>query len=90
MSLHVHYQSALLDKLLSTLFTVELSDSAVHLLVAHANTCQAESLGAVSFSAAILPLSSVLSHVLLQAVLVVTIFLAYVASMQASHVVLVV
>ena len=43
-SLHVHYQSTLLDKLLSTLFTVKLSDSAVHLFVAHANTCQAESL----------------------------------------------
>ena len=89
-SLHVHYQSALLDKLLSTLFTVKLSDSAVHLFVAHANTCQAESFRAISLSAGILPLSSVFSHVLLQAVLVVAIFLAYLASMHLNHVVLVV
>ena len=43
-SLHMHYQSVLLDKLLSTLFTLKLSDSSVHLFVAHPNARQAESL----------------------------------------------
>ena len=89
-SLHVHYQSALLDKLLSTFFTLKLSDSSVNLFVAHPNARQAESLSAASLPASMFPLSSVFSHVLLQAVLVVAIFLAYLASMQASHVVLVV